>query len=314
MSLETVSLETVKTSRRYFAMVTTSGSAAYTPHALSSFFSNTPFNVDDRFFLIDNNGDCDESMAQPYPRCELVRNDVPRGFAENANWAMGAALEAGADLYFLNNDIILTPKWLTPFLTDAPTILTPLSNREVQYAASVQVIKTQHISELFCCEMIMRLEDYLGHEASLEAIAATHRKTSQGLLPVLALPFFCVKIPVEVMRAVGQFDTTFGQGGGEDYDYCLRAHLQGFSVHYALASFVLHFGGKSSWSGVETPDQQRAREAHFRGVFRQKWGDRLHDLILKEDASVIAGDEALSALHRRGDLRELVKALIPNGS
>ena len=299
--------------KRFFAMVTTSGSAAYTPHALRSFFAHTPLQADDRFFLIDNDNCCDAATTAGYPRCELVRNDAPRGFAENANWAWRHAVEAGADLYFLNNDIVLTPGWLEPLLNPAAGITTPLSNREVQYAASVQVIKTQHISELFCCSMTMSLDEFVGHEASLEAIAATHRKTSSGLLPVLALPYFCVKLPLEAMRAVGEFDESFGRGGGEDYDYSLRAHLAGIPVNYSLGSFVLHFGGKSSWSGVETGEQQRAREHHFRGVFLQKWGERLHNLILKEDASVLAGDSALQALQQRGDLRELVRTLMGSG-
>lgn len=292
---------------RVFAMVTTSGSASYTPHALASFFKHTPLRPEDRFYLIDNDGDY---SASSYPRCELVKNDVPRGFAENANWAIEHALSAEADLFFLNNDIILTAGWLDPLLDPSAGIVTPLSNREVQYAASVQILKNQHIAELFCCSMTMGLEEYLGHEASLDAIVATHRRTSQGFLPVLALPFFCVKLPYAVMRAVGPFDTSFGRGGGEDYDYALRAHLASFPVHYALGSYVLHFGGKSSWSGVETPDQQRTREAHFRSVFRAKWGDALHDLILKEDASVIAGDATLVALQQRGDLQSIIRSLM----
>ena len=100
------------------------------------------------------------------------------------------------------------------------------------------------------------------------------------------LPFFCVRIPQQVAQAVGNFDERFGKAGGEDYDYCLRAYLAGFSVQFALRSYLLHFGGKSTYSGAESDVEQTAREEKFRSEFRQKWGDGLADLILREQQNV----------------------------
>ena len=268
-----------------FGMVSTANSLSYTLPALESFFRSTPLAPEDHFFLIDNDGSFTTDSAR-FPCCEVLRNPAPLGFAANGNQLLERCRERGADLFFLNNDVIFTKEWLTPLLNPDPRILSPLCNREVQYASSVMVMKTSHVASLFVCNVGMTLADYTGNEAALEAIAEANRRQVSGFLRVYVLPFFCVKIPYCVQQAVGRFDESFGTGGGEDYDYCLRAYLAGFEVGYALGSFNLHFGGKSTWAVADAAEEQLAREAQFRAVFREKWGPELHDMILREDGGV----------------------------
>ncbi len=288
-------------------MVSTAASTQYTSHALSSFFRTTTFRAGDSFVLIDNDGSLGPLPA-PYP-VEIRKNPAPLSFAANANSLIERALAQGADLYFLNNDVIFTNGWLPPLEADVPAILSPMCNREIQYASSVVVAKTSHVSSVFLCPMTMSLEEYLGNEAALEAIAEAHRKTVGGSLRVYVLPFFCVKIPLVILRALGKFDESFGRGGGEDFDYCLRAYLAGFEVRYAVSSFNLHFGGKSSWSGAETGGEQQEREEKFRNVFREKWGDPLFDLILREDSRILTEAEELLREDQSGNLRSVVESL-----
>ena len=268
-------------------MVTTKSSARYTPYALRSFFRNTHLEAADQFFLIDNDGDFPDQSLLEFPACRLLRNTAPLSFSANANQIIERCLAERAELYFLNNDVIFSPRWNLPLSVSRPSILSPLCNREVQYVSSVVVASTSHISNMFICNPLMNLEEYTGNEAAFDAIAESHRKSAAGFLQVYVLPFFCVKIPLSILEAVGRFDESFGLGGGEDFDYCLRCYLADFSVEYALASYNLHFQGKSSWAGTETAAERADREGRFRTRFLEKWGAALHDLILKEDASAL---------------------------
>jgi len=281
---------------RLFAMVTTGGSAKYTPHALSSFFKHTPWLNSDRFILIDNDGDYSPTFNDP--RIEILRNTVPLGFAENGNQLIDLALREKRDLFFLNNDIILTPNWLPPLLEGDISIVTPLSNREVQYDAGA-----------FKITMVMELEQYLGKERELEQLVAAHAASTHGYLRVTVLPFFCVRIPYAIMLTLGHFDTTYGKGGGEDYDYCLRAYLAGFGVRYALQSYALHFGGKSSYSGVETKEQQDNRELQFRSFFGYKWGPELMKFLLFEDRTIVPPGSQHHEAIMRGEHAQVIAAL-----
>lgn len=278
-------------------MVTTSASARYTEHALRSFFRNTPLQPPDRFILIDN--DSDYAGGEFSARTDILKNPAPLGFASNANQAVDLARHFRADLYFLNNDIIFTPDWLDPFLDSEARILTPFTNRELQYD-----------TPLFKASMIMELSDYLGQEDGLDKLAEIHRAGARGYHRILVAPFCAVKLPLQIMDEVGHFDESFGKGGGEDYDYCLRAYLGGFSVAYARSSYVLHFGGKSSWSGVESRHEQDERELKFRAVFGYKWGLDLLKLILFEERWIVENNPELVEEIRQGNQRRVIEVLM----
>jgi GT2 family glycosyltransferase len=284
-----------------FGMVTTAASAAYTPYALASFFQNTPLQAGDLFFLIDNDG-AYAPKEELNPAVTLIRNPTPRGFAVNLNQVMRPAADNGADLFFLNNDIIFTPQWLDPLLDARPAILTPASNFVIEY---------RHGN--FSCSRTLDLGDYLGNEAALVEIARLHRQRNRGYLPVYTTGFFCVKIPHAVYHQLGPLDERFGSGGGEDIDYCLRCHLAGIPVLYAAASFVLHFMGKSTWRGGESQDQTRRRDEEYRQAFREKWGQKLYDLTIRCDQSVLDATPPLREAYSRHDYRSIIQQFRPSG-
>jgi GT2 family glycosyltransferase len=282
-----------------FGMVTTAASAAYTPHALASFFQNTPLQAGDLFFLIDNDGAW--SPAQPpNPAITLIRNPSPRSFAANVNQVMRLAADKDADLFFLNNDIIFTPHWFDPLLDQRRAILTPASNFIIEYRHSN-----------FTFTKMLDLGDYLAHEATLTEIAQMHRQRNRGFIPVNTINFFCVKIPHAVYQQLGPLDERFGVGGGEDVDYCLRCHLAGVAVEYAAASFVLHFMGKSTWRGPESAEQSRQRDEQYRHAFREKWGQTLYDLTLGGNESVLDSRPGLREAYSRKDYQTVIEQLRP---
>ncbi len=282
-----------------FGMVTTRSSSSYTPYALQTFFAHTPFRETDSFILIDNDNDFDETLLNLYPAVQLIRNNEPKGFATNMNVAVQRALREKRNLVFLNNDIIFSSRWFEPLSNEEDAILSPLSNREIRYN-----------TEVFRTKVWMRLEEYVGSEHQFEALVEAHRQANSGYYRVMALPFFCVKVPLPIMEQVGLLDESFGVGGAEDYDYCLRAVLKGFMIRYAVSSYVLHFGGKSSWEGAETRKEQDERELKFRAMFGLKWGMPLLRVLLFEDLEPINCNPQLKGAIERGDHRTVVESLM----
>jgi O-antigen biosynthesis protein len=283
--------------QRLFAMITTKPSREYTGIALESFFQTTPLYGDERVLLIDNDASFGVLSKGQEAALELWVNPKPQGFAGNVNQALRRARSAKADLFMLNNDLLFTPGWSEPLMREVNAILSPLSNREVQYEGGG-----------FKWQNTLALNEVLSHRDHIPALIAAHRKQMHGLRSVLSLPFFCIKIPLAVMESVGDLDEGFGMGGGEDNDYCLRAIEAGFPVCYAQESFVLHFSGRSTWAGAESKQATEARVAHYRTYFEKKWGTRMRQIVLDEEMRLLETPEC-KALIEKGDLRGIVKLL-----
>ena len=281
-----------------FGMVTTAASRHYTPLALRSFFTHTPLSEDDRFILIDNDADFELPADVPVDRITLVRPDAPQGFAANGNLLLREARARGADLFFMNNDLVFTRGWLEPLLVDRAALLSPMSNAQVTGTAGG-----------FALQPFMDLADYTGNEAAVEAIAGRLRASSQGYRMTPSVAFFCIRIPQAVYEAVGGFDERFGKGGGEDRDYAARAWMAGIPQEFALQSFVLHFQGKSTWRGVETPEQQKTRDAQYTQAFQQKWGPALTYAFLGGDWNLFRTDASIAKKLDAGDYGAVVRRL-----
>jgi hypothetical protein len=253
-----------------------------------------------------NNDDPDiaTELAQYSAFMTLISHEKPKSFAANANLMIERALNLGADLFFMNNDIIFTDNWLTPCTGSPRTILSPASNREVQLAGSTVVVKTNHVADTVVT----------GAPMELQGLVEAYTKIANGLLRLIVFPFFCVRLPLSVMQTVGKFDEGFGRAGGEDYDYCLRAWLAGFDVQMALGSYLLHFWGKSTWSGQTAvggaPSNQSTYNTDFLEIFRNKWGEPLFQYVLRENDEYIRHNPQASLLRESGDLSALVRLLM----
>src|SRR5579872_380325 len=138
-----------------FGMISTAASARYTDLALASFFAATPLGDNDRFILIDNDGDY-PAPPGARPGFELVRNPTPLGFATNANQLMRRAAAAAADLVLLNNDIVFAPGWLAPLASSNDSLLLANSNQFSSFAEGELVLRE-----------FMELEEYGGRSAEL---------------------------------------------------------------------------------------------------------------------------------------------------
>ncbi len=279
-------------------MVSTKHSVRYTYVALDSFWKNTVLLPGERFYLIDNDGHLPQEITRIYPWLEVIRNQTPKSFSQNVNSLLALCEQTKADLYFLNNDLVFTPHWLLALALPRRSLLSPLSNREVPYRV-----------DNFEVGGVLKLEDYLGKEITLEAIAKVHSERFFGYEKVLSLPFFCIKIPFEIYQTVGLLDESFGKGGAEDNDYCLRTIMAGYDVEYAKASYVLHFNGKSTWNGAETDVEELARRERYETVFREKWGEKLLELAIRQNNQFVQNVQPLASLAQGRNFRSLITAL-----
>lgn len=257
----------------YFGMINTKKSSLYTYHAVESFFEKTDFDLSrgDRFYLIDNDNSLLKLPENSIGKCVVIKNKEQKSFAQNVNSILSITLQNDVHLIFLNNDIIFTHDWLPPLLQSDAAITLPCCN---QY----EVFKNGE----FSLDVAMDLKDFIGHEKSFEEIIAWRRKERLGPKYMYShfLPFYCFRLPHAVASKVGLFDEGFGRGGAEDIDYRIRANLNGFEVAIALDSYVLHFMGKSTWRGAETPEQTEERNNIYKKEFVKKWGEKLTNIFL----------------------------------
>ncbi|MCB0331172.1 MAG: hypothetical protein KDD70_15995, partial [Bdellovibrionales bacterium] len=289
---------------RVYGMVTTAASGEYTAAALDSFIESTELTQQDLFVLIVNDHhkvDVPQALQQS---CRVILHEHPRSFAENANICTAIARERSSDLYFLNNDLIFTPGWAEHLAVPMPVITLPVSNQEFPYEA-----------EDFKLLPLMTLEDYAGKEVLFRRFVAAHQAQKKGYQIVLSPPFFCIRIPLEILIEVGDFDPTFGKGGAEDNDYAIRTYLKGFAILASRQAYLIHFGGKSTWAGAESAAETRARDEAYIFRFREKWGTKLATLVLRsqlikrEPQLLNSLPKGLQSATQEGNWRPVILAL-----
>ncbi len=306
------SISSVPGRSRLFAFISTARAREYTPHSVRTFLENTPIRVSDKVVVI-NNDDPDPLPLPSHPQLESITHSAPLGFAHNANLMIDHALSEERDLYLLNNDLIFSREWLEPFSEQTDAIVVPSSNQDSQYAGTIVIPTQGQVCAMLVLSASMHLQTYLESPHLFDAIAHTHRTKSGGYLGLVTAPFFCVKIPLSILKQVGKFDTSFGRAGGEDYDYSLRAWKAGFPTVRATRSFLLHFGGRSTWN-LSTPTDERTDydplyDTSFVNIFKKKWGEPLTELIFKANVGSLQSYPGAEDALKRLDIRALISLL-----
>ena len=240
---------------RYYCMTTMQSSEKYTHYALDTFFRNSIFGKQDKFFLIDN----DKTFSKDYDNVTVVSNSSSKSFAENMNFILKQAIMDGADFIGLNNDIIFTKNW-NQNLGDLNSVSIPLCNQHLQG----DWIKGE-----------MELEEFIGKEESLNQIASQITSQLQNVAPNLIKAFYCFYVPYEVSSKVGLLDEEFGKGGGEDIDYGLRAEQLGFETKFNHQSYLLHFSHRTLEHETKEEKDKRTEQLYLH--FCKKWGKEIAD-------------------------------------
>jgi len=248
----------------YYCMVSTHNSEQYTDLAIDTFFKNTHFKNQDKFFLIDN--DSKYQLKQNSDKITLISNNTPKTFAENMNLVMKLAFLDKADFIGLSNDVVFTENWNQSF-GKSKSISVPLCNQKLTGEYGSLKIKSA-----------MNLEDFDGKENELnefvKGIDSQKLKIDSNIIG-----FYCFHIPHEIISKVGFLDENF-ENGGEDIDYRIRASQLGYDIQIDTSSYLLHFYGKSIWRSGESKEKTLKREKNYRQYFEKKWGKEMSDKCL----------------------------------
>ncbi|MBN1267396.1 MAG: polysaccharide pyruvyl transferase family protein [Anaerolineales bacterium] len=209
------------------------------------------------FIVVDNaSEDGTQAVLQEYAeadqRFHLILNETNRGFGPALNQGFEAA--SGDFIAVLNNDVVLTPGWLsvlTARLRQDPSIgmVGPVSNGAWNEALVEGSYSTDEEMLSFAWKQASR---YCGLTA-----------------PIRMLAMYCVLIPQQVLKIVGLMDENYRVGMFEDDDYALRMKRAGYRMAVALDVFV-HHDSKSSFKLIS---QQKYKHifSQNRKYFEDKW-------------------------------------------
>ena len=187
-------------------------------------YTDTPYEI-----IVVDNGSRD-GTGEYCVREGLLLVSLP----ENAGFPVacnhGLRLASGDQLLLLNNDVFVSPRWLT-LLQEALNsrkeigIVGPVTN----YASGIQQVKVGYA-------------DRAGYILEAERWNASN----PGLwLEVNRIVGLCYLFKRTVMDRVGLLDEMFSPGHYEDDDYCYRARLAGFKLVVAGNVLVHHEGSAS---------------------------------------------------------------------
>ena len=200
----------------------------YSELALRSLAAHTPERHE---IIVVDNGSSDGTplRLRRWPRVRVIANRENRGFAAGSNQGILAA--AGDELLLLNNDVIVTPGWLSGLrraLASGPRvgIAGPISN----YVSGLQLDRDAAYQT--------------GEE--LIAYAASNAARNAGEPPrVDRLVGFALLFGRDLVNRIGLLDERFGRGNFEDDDYGRRARVAGFELVIARDVFIHHFGSRT---------------------------------------------------------------------
>lgn len=209
----------------------------------------------DQVIVVDNGSrDATPSRLRLFPWVEVVTNTENRGFAAGCN--QGAALARHDVVVFLNNDTVLTGRWIdslvAPFDDPAVGAAGPRSN----FVSGPQVAEGVTYGP----------GDRAGMRAFARAWASAHRGQ---VTRTDRLVGFCLAVRTEAFRDVDGFDEGYEVGGFEDDDLCRRLADAGWDLVVAHECFVHHAGHRTF--DVNDVDWF-AQQEHNRARFEEKFG------------------------------------------
>ena len=213
---------------------------------LASLQATLPASLEHEIIFVDDcSRDGTRAWLQSLPApCRFLRNETNRGFAATCN--RGAAVARGEFLFFLNNDLVLLPRWLEPMLSafDRFPHAGLVGNVQLNFATG----EIDHAGIFF------------NHKGKPEH--DTRRGSGlAGYRSVLAATGACFGLRASRWRQLGGFDEGY-LNGCEDVDLCLRARQAGLTNHVALRSTARHHVSASV--GRKLRDEQNTARLHAR--------------------------------------------------
>ncbi len=231
--------------------------------------------------IVVDDGSTDETSAylNSCSGIRVLRHTENRGFVESAN--AGATAARGRFIHFLNNDTIVTPRWLAPLL------------RTFDFQDCVGAVGSQ-----------LRAPDGTISEAGAviwrDGSGSNYGRGRKASDPRVSFPRdvdYCsgasMMIRADVFRELGGFSTHYQPAYYEDADLCFRARAAGYRVVYQPDSVVMHFEGATC--GTNPEFGVKRYQSINRTRFAERWKDELRshyppdEQLLERAARRVAG-------------------------
>lgn len=230
---------------------------------LASLRETLPAGQDCEIIFVDD-GSTDGTRAWlknlPAP-CRMILNERNLGFAGACN--RGAAAATGELLFFLNNDLVLLPRWLEPML--AAFARFPRAGLVGNVQLNAATGEVDHAGIYF---------SHRGKPAHRTDLAWSSRWLGwPAFREVDAVTGACFGLRRESWQKLGGFDEGF-VNGSEDVDLALRASAAGLQHVVALGSVVRHHISASA--GRKLRDEQNT----FR--LMDRWRERIEVLAARD--------------------------------
>ena len=197
----------------------------------------------------DGSTDATPSHLAHYGWARVIRNPTNLGFAAACN--RGAAAAPGEILVFLNNDTLLFGRWI-----DALT--KPFANPEIGGVGP----RSNFVSGP---QLVPEAQTLPPEPSRIRSFARTWQNAHRGeTSPTDRLVGFCLAIRRNAFEEVGGFDESYGNGGFEDDDLCLRLIDGSWKLAISHECFVYHRGHVTFHAnGLDWYAEQQRNEGRF---------------------------------------------------
>jgi GT2 family glycosyltransferase len=180
--------------------------------------------------VVDNNStDGTRDWLKEQKDIVVILNDENVGFPKGCNIGIEHS-QSENDIMFLNNDTVVTPRWLDNLKTCL------YSNDKVGATGSI----TNSCSNYQAVQVpYSYINDMIPFA---EANNVTNPEKWEEKTRLVA---FCMLVKREVINKIGSFDERFSPGNFEDDDLCMRIIEAGYKMMLCNDSFIHHFGSSS---------------------------------------------------------------------
>ncbi|WP_135507418.1 glycosyltransferase [Roseovarius aestuariivivens] len=178
------------------------------------------------------------AATRPAGQVTVIEHDTNQGFIVSVNAAFDTLRADPAlrdrPVILLNTDALVPPGWasrlVAPLLADPDVAsVTPMSND----------------AEIFTVPSICARQDLRPKQADAIDRTAARLDPATALVPAPTGVGFCMALSAAFLARVPWFDTAFGQGYGEEVDWCQKVRAMGGRHLGSAALFVEHRGGAS---------------------------------------------------------------------
>jgi len=215
--------------------------------------------------VVDNHSEDDTPLwLQEQPDVRAILNDFNAGFPVGCN--QGIAVSRGDHILLLNNDTVVTARWLDNMLTalhsssDIGAVSTLTNNCSYYQSLPVSYTSMQQMQQF---------------------ADSFNRSNPELWMERLKLVGYNMLIRRSILEQIGELDERFTPGNYEDDDLSLRIRKAGYRLLLCKDTFIHHHGSISF--GARSASFQQLLENN-REKFVDKWGfDPTNDAIIRHD-------------------------------